>query len=560
MTGSAAGLADSLPDMRPWCCPRACIASGEPPTRPPKVGACTSNGLALHRSTMRDGLLERDAELAALDSALEAAIGGRGSVVAVEGPPGIGKSRLVNAALDLARERGMYTISVRATELERSYPYGIVRQTADSVQLDKSEEDRAALFTGAAKLALPILDPGGEETADNPELMYQRLHGLYWLIANLAREQPLLIAIDDAQWADEASMAAERFLSLRIARPADGAAAGGAAPPRWASSPCRWPRSSPTRRRSRSGRARSRPRAPGTASSRCSARATRTSPPPATTPPAATPSCSSSWCQRDPRRGHRAERRQRRARVLARAGHGAGVGAAAARAAAERGRPGGARARGARRARRDDQGRGHAGRRARGRGGRSARRAGALRARDRARRTCASPTRSCARRSRTTCRPSSARAPTSRRRGCSPTATRTPWPWPPTCWCASRARASGRAPRSARAARRAEALGDPSAAVRYLERAVAERPEDDELGEILFELGLAAAHAGDPDAGRAPGARGRGRRAHAAAGAALDRGAPPRGGPREQGGRRARVRARATCTRRTRRRSHCSRR
>ncbi|HVG76089.1 MAG TPA: AAA family ATPase, partial [Thermoleophilaceae bacterium] len=94
------------------------------------------------------GLLERDAEVAALDTALEAAIGGRGSVVAVEGPPGIGKSRLVNAALHLARERGMYTISVRATELERSYPYGIVRQTADSVQLDKSEEDRAALFTG----------------------------------------------------------------------------------------------------------------------------------------------------------------------------------------------------------------------------------------------------------------------------------------------------------------------------------------------------------------------------------------------------------------------------
>ena len=47
--------------------------------------------------------------------------------------------------------------------------------------------------------------------------MYQRLHGLYWVIANLARQQPLLICVDDAQWADEASMAAERFLSLRIA-------------------------------------------------------------------------------------------------------------------------------------------------------------------------------------------------------------------------------------------------------------------------------------------------------------------------------------------------------
>jgi DNA-binding CsgD family transcriptional regulator/tetratricopeptide (TPR) repeat protein len=162
-------------------------------------------------------LLERELELDALDQALTHALEGRGSVVAIEGPPGIGKSSLVKSCLELARERGMYTISVRATELERSYPYGIVRQTSDSVALDKSQEELSGLLTGAAKLALPLLDPGNPEELDNPELMYQRLHGLYWMTANLAREQPLLITIDDAQWADEASMAAERFLSLRIA-------------------------------------------------------------------------------------------------------------------------------------------------------------------------------------------------------------------------------------------------------------------------------------------------------------------------------------------------------
>jgi predicted ATPase len=168
-------------------------------------------------ATTNPDLLEREAEVDALDRALAGAVEGRGSVVAIEGPPGIGKSSLVRACLGMAAKRDMYTISVRATELERSYPYGIVRQTADSVALDKSDEDRAALFTGAAKLALPILEPGTAEEGDSPELMYQRLHGLYWVIANLARDRPLLISIDDAQWADEASMAAERFLSLRIA-------------------------------------------------------------------------------------------------------------------------------------------------------------------------------------------------------------------------------------------------------------------------------------------------------------------------------------------------------
>ena len=171
----------------------------------------------LHAATNDLNLLEREPELDALNRALESAVQGRGSVVAVEGPPGIGKSSLMRACLELASGREMYTIAVRATELEKSYPYGIVRQTADSVALDKSDEERAALFTGAAKLALPILEPGAAEGGDSPELMYQRLHGLYWVIANLARERPLVIAIDDAQWADEASMAAERFLSLRIA-------------------------------------------------------------------------------------------------------------------------------------------------------------------------------------------------------------------------------------------------------------------------------------------------------------------------------------------------------
>ncbi|MEA2407626.1 MAG: hypothetical protein QOE69_1745 [Thermoleophilaceae bacterium] len=168
-------------------------------------------------ATSDPGLLERESELHALDQALAGALAGRGSVVAIEGPPGIGKSSLVSACVELARERDMYTLAVRATELERSYPYGIVRQTADSVTLGRSPEERSALFTGAAKLALPILDPGTADEPDNPELMYQRLHGLYWLIANLARDRPLLITIDDAQWADEASMTAERFLSLRIA-------------------------------------------------------------------------------------------------------------------------------------------------------------------------------------------------------------------------------------------------------------------------------------------------------------------------------------------------------
>ena len=43
------------------------------------------------------------------------------------------------------------------------------------------------------------------------------LHGLYWLFANLAQREPLLLAIDDAHWADVASLRFLRYLAPRIA-------------------------------------------------------------------------------------------------------------------------------------------------------------------------------------------------------------------------------------------------------------------------------------------------------------------------------------------------------
>ena len=44
-----------------------------------------------------------------------------------------------------------------------------------------------------------VLDGPGEEGVDTT---YGALHGLYWLTLNLAESQPLVIAIDDLQWAD----------------------------------------------------------------------------------------------------------------------------------------------------------------------------------------------------------------------------------------------------------------------------------------------------------------------------------------------------------------------
>jgi len=73
-------------------------------------------------------LLERERELARIEQLADEAIAGRGQAVAIEGPPGVGKTRLLEAGRDYARQAGMQVLTARATELERSFSFGVVRQ------------------------------------------------------------------------------------------------------------------------------------------------------------------------------------------------------------------------------------------------------------------------------------------------------------------------------------------------------------------------------------------------------------------------------------------------
>jgi predicted ATPase len=66
-------------------------------------------------------LLERDRELAALGDALTGAEAGRGHVVLVEAPAGIGKTSLLRAAADRAARAGFTVPRARASELERDW-------------------------------------------------------------------------------------------------------------------------------------------------------------------------------------------------------------------------------------------------------------------------------------------------------------------------------------------------------------------------------------------------------------------------------------------------------
>ena len=161
------------------------------------------------------GLLERDQELASIGGLLEQARAGDGQLALVEGPAGIGKTAILEAVCALAVEEGFEVLGARGAELEREFPFGLVRQLFEPALRRLSSRERKEVMSGAAALAEHAL---GHSTADpgDASALPAALHGLYWLAANLAERAPLLLAVDDALWGDLPSLRWLCYLARRL--------------------------------------------------------------------------------------------------------------------------------------------------------------------------------------------------------------------------------------------------------------------------------------------------------------------------------------------------------
>src|SRR5262245_29851155 len=143
-------------------------------------------------------LLEREHELEAIDRAIAAVSAeGSGLVLLVEGPAGIGKSRLVAEARGRAVESGLTALYARAGEREQAFPFGIVRQLYEPRLADDGVRERVVVGAATAAAGVFATAEEGDASGDGG---FASLHGLYWLTANLVAEAPLLLAVDDLHW------------------------------------------------------------------------------------------------------------------------------------------------------------------------------------------------------------------------------------------------------------------------------------------------------------------------------------------------------------------------
>ncbi|HEX4290761.1 MAG TPA: AAA family ATPase [Trebonia sp.] len=144
-------------------------------------------------------LHSRQPELDVLRGQLKALRAGDGSVVIVAGPAGLGKTTLLAEAARLAKADGIQVLSGGGDPAARAVPLGPILDALISAQQ-------------------PPVDPARlHELSQTPDQRFWLLRELQEALEQAARRAPLLVVLDDLQWADAATASALVMLSKWLA-------------------------------------------------------------------------------------------------------------------------------------------------------------------------------------------------------------------------------------------------------------------------------------------------------------------------------------------------------
>jgi class 3 adenylate cyclase len=167
--------------------------------------------------SLQGALVGRELEVTTITGLLDRSMSGRGCVVCVAGPAGIGKTRLADEAVAMARRRDVEVFSVFCESHTSDVPFlvaaGLLREAARITELD-DEAARAQVRARVPDAAdedvlllydlMGIRDPDTPPPTIHPDARRRRLTALINSVS-LARTQPVLHVIEDAHWIDEVS-------------------------------------------------------------------------------------------------------------------------------------------------------------------------------------------------------------------------------------------------------------------------------------------------------------------------------------------------------------------
>ncbi len=134
-----------------------------------------------------------------------------GQVLVIEGAPGIGKTRLCDAAADVALAEGFRVLRSTGGELEQSFSWGLVRQLFERAAMERG----STLLAGHASRAASLLTRGDD--ADGEVDVPSMAHALFWALANASEDTPVALVVDDLHWADDSSLVWLAYVVRRLA-------------------------------------------------------------------------------------------------------------------------------------------------------------------------------------------------------------------------------------------------------------------------------------------------------------------------------------------------------
>ncbi|MEV4510151.1 AAA family ATPase [Dactylosporangium sp. NPDC049525] len=188
------------------------------PAAAPRSAARPAPGARAPSGRRPDRLVGRQEELAVLRHAVDSAASGRGQVVLVEGPPGVGKSRLLADVTGEAAANGALAFWGRCQDGEGTPSMWPWVQIVEALIPALPQDERARWTAGLGDLLQH--PPHGVDVPARPDARAQfRLHSqVVALCGAAAARQPLIVVVDDLHWADQSSL--QLFAHLAESLPA----------------------------------------------------------------------------------------------------------------------------------------------------------------------------------------------------------------------------------------------------------------------------------------------------------------------------------------------------